>query len=200
MKSFSIHLVAEVKKIDKNDILKKYDELEMIMLEKFFDFVSNNSQVNWVHWNMSNIIFGFETLIHRHEVLSGKIAPSIPDSKKHNLSLIVQSKYGKNCVDSPKMKNLMFLNDEIPRGFLEGKDEVIAFKEQRYGDLHKSTTAKVYWFKDIYNKLKNGKVIVKNSNWKYKVNTFFDWPVTKFVTFIGTIVGAIIGIIQYSMC
>lgn len=75
---------------------------------------------------MSNINYGFEALIHRYKVLSGEDGKRIPDSKKINLSSLILSVYGKNCVEHPRMASFMKLNDGEHRDILTGEEEVKA--------------------------------------------------------------------------
>ena len=70
MHSFSIHLIAEVKNISQEEIHKHYDELEAVMLEDFYSFVQSHQDHYWLHWNMTNINFGFQALEHRYRVLT----------------------------------------------------------------------------------------------------------------------------------
>ena len=111
MHSFSIHLIAEVKGIAREDIHDHYDDLEGEMLNQFFGFVAENDNCYWLHWNMTNINYGFEALAHRYKVLKQKDAKRIPDSRKFNLSALILSVYGKNCVEHPRMASFMKLND-----------------------------------------------------------------------------------------
>lgn len=70
MHSFSIHLIAEKMKISRGEIDQNYDVLEKKMLEDFYEFVKESDEIVWLHWNMSNINYGFEALSHRYEVLT----------------------------------------------------------------------------------------------------------------------------------
>ena len=187
MHSFSIHLAAEIKNYDRDDIDKHYDELELEMLEEFYSLVKENSGAFWLHWNMSNINFGFETLAHRYKVLSKKDAPRIEDSRKFNLISIILSLYGANCVDHPRMQKLMELNDGIHRDVLTGKEEVEAFQNKEYIKLHKSTMSKVYWFKSMYYRVLEGKVVTQRSNWGHKVNHFLERPTVRLLGFIAVL-------------
>ena len=162
MHSFSIHLIAEVQSVDRESIDQSYDDLEREMLVKFYDFIRLNQDSVWLHWNMSNINYGFETIAHRYKVLTGNEAPQIPDSRRFNLSSLILGVYGSKCVDDPKMVSLMKLNGGIPRDFLTGQEEVEAFKNKEYIKLHKSTMTKAYWFQSIFEKLKKKKVNTAN--------------------------------------
>jgi hypothetical protein len=187
MHSFSIHLIAEINKIPRNDIHDHYDELEKEMLAQFFAFLSDNDGSFWLHWNMSNINYGFEALIHRYKVLSGADGKRIPDSKKFNLSSLILSKYGKNCVEHPRMPSFMKLNDGEHRDYLAGKEEVDAFADKEYVKLHKSTMSKAYWFQHMYYLLQKNKVNVHNKNWGNKVNTFLERPTVKALGFVAVL-------------
>ena len=70
-KSFSIHKIAERKKVSINQIEEYYDELEREMLAEFFSFVGDHKSYSWVHWNMRDINFGFEAIQNRYVVLGG---------------------------------------------------------------------------------------------------------------------------------
>ena len=49
MHSFSIHLVAEEEKVDRNSIETEYDRLEGEMLLRFYRFVGENPDTRWLH-------------------------------------------------------------------------------------------------------------------------------------------------------
>ena len=187
MHSFSIHLIAEVKDIERSTIHEHYNELECEMLKQFFDFVAENNNAFWLHWNMSNINYGFEALAHRYKVLSKSDPKRIPDSKRYNLSALLLSVYGKNCVEHPRMQSFMKLNDGEHRDNLSGKEEVDAFTEKEYVKLHKSTMSKVYWFQHMYFLLQQDKVNVHSRNWGHKVNYFLERPAVKVLGFIAVL-------------
>lgn len=187
MHSFSIHLIAEIKGIAREDIHDHYDDLEGEMLNQFFGFLAENDNGYWLHWNMSNINYGFEALAHRYKVLTQKDGKRIPDSRKFNLSALILSVYGKNCVEHPRMASFMKLNDGEHRDNLSGKEEVDAFAAKEYVKLHKSTMSKVYWFQHMYFLLQQNKVRVHNKNWGYKVNHFLERPTVKALGFIAVL-------------
>lgn len=187
MHSFSIHLVAEVNKVSKDSIHEHYDDLEKKMLVEFYEFVKSHHDSLWLHWNMSNINYGFETLAHRYKVLTGSDAPQLSDSKRFNLSTLIQAIYGWDCVDKPLMVNLMSLNDGRPRDLLTGLEEVEAFKNKEYVKLHKSTMCKVYWFKSMYHKLQNRKIKTAHTNIWNRVNEFMENPWVKVLGFIAVL-------------
>ncbi len=183
--SFSIHLQAEIKQIAKEEIENHYNDLEKDMLENFYKFVRDHTDYYWLHWNMRNINFGFEAIAHRYKVLTQNEPPIIDDNKRINLSSQIFKKYGYNCVDHPKMANIMKLNDELPRDFLTGEKEVEAFKNKEYFKLHKSTLSKVTMFNILLNKLLYGKIKTKRSNFPQKINDFMELPLIKILGFLG---------------
>lgn len=174
MHSFSIHLIAEIKKIPREEIHNHYDELEAIMLEDFYQAVQNHQDHYWLHWNMTNINFGFETIEHRYRVLTGKNPPKVEDSKKYNLSSLISAVYGKNYVDHPRMTKLMELNGGKNRDFLTGVEEVEAFTRKEYIKLHKSTMCKVYFFQSVFHKLHKKNLITARSNLPAKLNSLVE--------------------------
>jgi hypothetical protein len=187
MHSFSIHLIAEVKKIDRDDIHHHYNDLEAVMLDDFYKFVQEHQDHSWLHWNMSNINFGFETLEHRYRVLTDKAPPKIADANRHNLSSLVSGVYGSNYVDHPKMPNLMDLNGGKSRDFLTGAEEVQAFDRKEYIKLHKSTMSKVYFFNSVFHKLVKRKLKTARSNWKERINRGLESTPVKIIAFIAVL-------------
>ncbi len=182
--SFSIHLIAEQMKIKKSKIIERYDELEKAMLNDFNEFVKSHQDALWIHWNMNNITYGFEALNHRYKVLTTNDASEVINTKKFNLSKMILGIYGSNCVDHPRMPNLMELNGGHHRDCLSGDHEVNAFKKQEYLKLHTSTICKAKWFEIMYKELQKRKINTTRSNWKDKFNTFFEHPIVKTIRFI----------------
>lgn len=187
MHSFSIHLVAEVRKVSRDSICEHYDDIEKQMLIEFYDFVKSHQDSQWLHWNMTNINYGFEAIAHRYKVLTGSDAPQIPDSKRFNLSSLILAIYGGDCVDNPKMVNLMNVNGGRHRDLLTGPEEVEAFKNKEYIKLHKSTMCKVYWFQSMYHKLQHRKIKTARTNFWNRVNEFMEKPWAKLLGFVGVL-------------
>lgn len=187
MHSFSIHLIAEVRNVKREEIHDHYDDLEKQMLIQFYEFVKLNQDALWIHWNMSNINYGFEAIAHRYKVLSNTDAPQVPDSRRFNLSTLILATYGENCVDNPRMVNLMQLNGGRPRDQLTGTEEVEAFKNKEYIKLHKSTMCKVYWFQSMYKKLQARKIRTAHTNFLNRTNEFMEKPTVKLLGFISVL-------------
>lgn len=187
MHSFSIHLIAEIKKIARDDIHNHYDDLEAFMLEDFYKFVQEHQDHSWLHWNMTNINFGFATLEHRYRVLTDKTPPKIADANRYNLSSLVSEIYGSDFVDHPKMPNLMELNGGKSRDFLTGAEEVQAFERKEYIKLHKSTMSKVYFFNFVFHKLADRKLKIARSNLRERINLSLESTPVKVLTFITVI-------------
>lgn len=147
--SFAAHLVAEKLHIDKERITEKFVEIETKLLEDFFLFVQSHNGDLWLHWNMINIHFGFETLAHRFYVLTGRNAPSIDVDNRINVAAVLQGLYGEKYVGIPHMQKLMEINGGVRRDFVLGKDEVDLFRQGDYARLHASTASKVRFFSDV---------------------------------------------------
>jgi len=196
MHSFSIHLVAEIKKISRDEIHNHYDDIEATMLEDFYQFIQNHQDCYWLHWNMSNINYGFETIEHRYRVLTEKQPPKVEDSKKHNLSSIITEIYGKDCFDLPRLPSIMACNGGPHRDNLTGAEEAEAFKRKEYLRLHKSTMAKVYFFKSIYHKVQNRKLKTVRANLPEKVNRIVESLPAKILALVAVLYS--IGQLGYS--
>ena len=189
MHSFSIHLIAEEMHIQRENIFEEYDDIERNMLEKYFNFISNRKEDSiWIHWNMTNINYGFETLEHRFKVLTGKDPIHIDEHNKFNLSYILKRRYGSNYAKDPKMLNLMLLNNrEKDRNFLSGEEEVRAYKAKEFIKLHNSTMCKVYFFRDVYNKLRVNRLKTETNKLRYKINNISQNPIVQIVGLVGII-------------
>lgn len=191
MHSFSIHLIAEEMNISRDDIFNRYDEIENNMLEKFFNFLSlRHTDAIWIHWNMTNINFGFETIEHRYKVLSRNEPIHIAKQNKFNISNLLKKRYGSNYANDPKMLNLMELNGCLDRNFLTGEEEVRAYKAKEFVKLHNSTMCKVYFFRDVYGEMICNKLRTNTNKFRYKVNVLYQNTIVQIIGIIG-IIGSI---------
>lgn len=140
--SFSIHKIAELKKINSNSIDKHYKELEKEMLDEFFVFVNNHQSHNWIHINMRNINYGFEAINHRYRVLGGN-PTTINDNLKIDLARLFIDIYGKQYAEHPRFEYIYNLNKITMTDFLNGDEEAKAFENHNYVALHQSTLRKI---------------------------------------------------------
>jgi hypothetical protein len=194
LKSFSVHLTAEILHIDRDKIGDRYNEIEKEMLSEFFKFAKEQYEYIWLHWNMRNSNYGFEALEHRYKVLTGEDAYHISEENRHDLYRSIVNKYGRDCVDHPKMKSFMELNAGVHRDFLSGEQEVEAFENGEYIKMHKSTMCKVYWFYIIFQSFLNNKVKTKKFSWNLFLDKIFKHPIVQlmgFIAMIFTIIGGV---------
>ncbi len=147
-KSFSIHKVAELKKVPFENIEDCYDELEKEMLSEFFKFLKEHKAYTWVHWNMRDINYGFEAIEHRFSVLGGKPI-SVDDSNKVDLSRYLVDIFGLKYIEHPRLESLINLNKITKKDYLGGAAEATAFNNKEYVKLHQSTLRKVDMFQTI---------------------------------------------------
>lgn len=191
MRSFSIHLYAERRRIERDSIEKHYDELELEMLQDFMGYVSSHPEACYVHWKMNNINYGFEAIWHRYEVRSGDRLDSLDESKRFNLSAILYDAYGESSFDKPQMYKLMEVNGGRERDVLDGKQEADAFKGKEYVKMHKSTMAKVCWFRDVLDKAQRGKLKLNHSTVRHRLELFFESLTFKVFGLIGIMVSIV---------
>ena len=64
--SFATHTVAEYPEIPRDQVEVRYDDIERELLIQFYSFARDRREKYWVHWNMRNVVFGFEHLEHRY--------------------------------------------------------------------------------------------------------------------------------------
>lgn len=162
-KYFSIHKVAERKKVAFDDIDSEYDALEKKMLKKFFKFLSDHKAYDWVHWNMRNDTYGFSALEHRFEVLEGK-PKKLDDNRKFDLSNALVAVFGNEYIGHPRLIKLMEANNIPDHNFLMGSEEAKAFEKKDYFKLKRSTLRKVDALADIYHRVIHNK-IKTNATW-----------------------------------
>lgn len=164
--SFSIHKTAEQKKCPFDEICNRYDELEMDMLEEFFEFVRSHQHFNWVHWNMRDINYGFAAIEHRFRVLGGEPI-TIAEDRKFDLSRALVNFYGVGYTGHPRLQTLIEKNRITDRDFLTGADEAAAFIEKEFVKLHQSTLRKVDIIANIIERTAD-RTLKTNATWAEK--------------------------------
>lgn len=123
---------------------------------------------------MRNLTFGFEHLEHRHRVLGGDETPIIPVERRLNLNDLLAARYGKDYAANPKMKSLMELNGGLPRHFLNGEEEVQAFKNNEFLRMHNSTLGKVGFFHSVIRKFLYGKLRTASRGFGVALDRLFE--------------------------
>ncbi len=186
--SFSTHSIAEELHISREFVRDRFDEVEFQLLTRFFEFVRDRRDKNWVHWNMRNLTYGFEHLEHRFSALGGKNAPVIPVERRVNLNDILSDRYGANYANHPKMLSLMELNGGMHRDFLTGAQEVEAFQANEFIKMHKSTLFKLGFFYNVIRNMLSGHLKTKSRGFGVMLDKIFDGRFSKFVAFITGII------------
>jgi hypothetical protein len=186
--SFAINFTAEQLHIAKADIDSRLDEIETRMLENFYSTVREKVGHLWLHWNMINIQYGFETLAHRYYVLTGKNAPQIDIDNRINIAEILNGLYGHSYVKDPHMENLMLLNwGALKRDFVPGKEEIQLFKQKEYARLHASTVSKVRLFSDITERILDRKLKTEQATLYVRMERWLDHPYAKVVALLAAL-------------
>ena len=168
VKSFSIHLSAEILKIAAHDIEQRYDDCEADMLKTFFKFVEQSQSYKWLHWSMRNSNYGFYAIEHRFRVLVDSSTPTVIENKmKIDISELLKQCYGNNYIGHRRIEKLLKKNNYELEDFLTGEEEVTAFDEKQYIKLHKSTLRKVRLFHQFLVAANNGSLKI-DAKW-YKI-------------------------------
>lgn len=153
-KCFSVQKIAEEKHIDVYN-MEQYEEIERILLESFFNYLEENKDKTWIHWNMSSDKYGFSALEHRARVLG--VTPFVlPDEKKLDLKILFNDYYGEGYIPDRQMEELIRKNNLHEQDLLTGAEEAEVFEKGNFLQMEMSTLRKV----DIFEKF----VSMANSN------------------------------------
>ena len=199
-KSFSIHMLAELEDVSSGDIASRYNDLEKKMLEAFYEYVDKRKDVDWVHWNMRDINYGFVALEHRLSVLGGK-PKEIEEQGKFDLSRALVTLYGESYAQHHRMPSLMALNDMTTIDFLSGPQEVEAFREGKYVTLHRSTLRKVHTFCHFLDGA-IGRTLKTEARWRDKYDLHVvgsavkDHWITTTVTLVAAVIAILFGVLD----
>lgn len=122
------------------DYLGEYSlkESEKLLLKKFADFINENTDKYFVHWNMDSLSFGFNTISARCRELGIEIN-NIPNENKIDLSKIVEKLANKKL----SLKQALMFNNILFDDFLNGKDELEAYNKGNYNAVLESVHDKV---------------------------------------------------------
>ena len=143
--SFSIHKVAEIRRVSLSAISEHYDCLERELLRNFYGHLRNFQQMQYLHWNMRDSNYGFQAVEHRFLVLGGSNDElyTVDDKNKIDLARLLIDIYGLSYIGHPRLENLLEKNDISRLDFLSGAQEAGAFENKEFVALHRSTLRKV---------------------------------------------------------
>ena len=187
--SFTVHAIAEEMNIEKTKIFDRYNEIELKIIEKFYEFVRDRRANKWIHWNMRNITFGFEHIEHRYRVLCSREPPVLPVEQRVNLNDALIERYGYKYAPDPRMKNLMSLNGSVPVGFLDGREEAAAFKRGDFIRMHNSTLSKVGFFNFVIKSVLHGKLNTSGKTAGAWLDRALESRTSKVVTLASGVIG-----------
>ncbi|QEY57882.1 hypothetical protein FXF61_01210 [Pseudomonas sp. C27(2019)] len=192
--SFSTHSIAEELRIPRDQVLIKFDEVELELLKQFYAFIRDRRDKYWVHWNMRNLTYGFEHLEHRYRALGGTDACVIGVERRLNLNDLIADRYGSDYAKHPKMLSLMELNGGKHRDFLSGQEEVTAFENKEFLRMHTSTLSKIGFFSSVMRKLVSGKLKTASKGIGIALDRLFESRAAKAIGFFGTVAGLLIAL------
>lgn len=79
-------------------------ETEAQMLEAYFQFLENNREKLYVHWNMNDTVYGFESIRNRYKQLTGNIGIALPGEQLFDLDDMVEKNMAN---DLPLIRNCL---------------------------------------------------------------------------------------------
>ena len=147
--SFSISIMAEIRRLPHEQIVNYYDELERTMLKEFYEYVQRHLSYKWIHWAMRDANYGFSAIEHRCRIL-GEEVHRISEQNLFDLHVLLKDKYSRSYMDNPRLVKLIDKNGFSKRDFLSGKEEAEAFENQDYWKMHRSTLRKVHNIANIF--------------------------------------------------
>lgn len=196
--SFSIHQVAERRRVPPGQIAEDYDVLERQMLDEFFQHISGYRTVTFLHWNMRDINYGFAAIEHRYRVLGGD-PYVVDDGYKIDLARLFIDIYGVGYTGHPRLETLLQQNHIAALDMLNGAGEAEAFDAGRYVDLHRSTLRKVDVIANLASRAHDRALKTKTTWWQMRGGSFqayFQWMAANYlVLFIIAIAGLAISAI-----
>lgn len=172
--TFAMHAIAEEMGIPKDEVEARYDEIERAILVRFYAFARDRREKHWIHWNMRNVVFGFEHLEHRYRVLTREEPPAIPVELRRNLNDILKDRYGSGFAPDPRMLQLMLLNGQRDPRFLTGGEEAEAFRAKEFIRMHSSTISKVEFFKYVIELAQQGRLKTAGKGIVVKLDRLLD--------------------------
>jgi hypothetical protein len=175
-------------------VVERYNEIEGELLKRFYAFARDRRERNWIHWNMRNIVYGFEHLEHRYRTITGEEPPSIPVEVRVNLNDALKVRYGSDYAADPRMKTLMLLNGLLPQGFLTGEEEAEAFKNREFVRLNSSTICKVNFFHHVIENALRGKLRTAGKTLANRIDRVLESRTARIWALSGTTLGLSLGI------
>lgn len=154
---FSIKNSAQILNLNlENATEEEMDRIELNLLGKYFQFLSDHSDCQFIHWRMNNDCYGFKSLERRFESLGGKKDNifGINESNTINLSLLLKQKYGINYTktinnNKGSMYTLFELNNIQREEILSGISEAELISNGKYDKVYFSLIAKLYGLYEI---------------------------------------------------
>lgn len=199
---FAVQFEADKANIPLEEIEDSYRDLEFRMLKSYNDFVKRHNQYIWLHWDMKNIHYGFETIKHRFEKLFSGLREryeEIPMNNKFNLRTLIEDMYGENfAVGADKLASLMKTNNSgiISNSYLSLESENSEFERKNYLSVLNSLDCKVDFIRKASLLLNEKKLKVVNKNYYAIYVDTINHPTFTLIGWIVGIVGFIIGIIK----
>ena len=203
--SFSIHKIAELKRVPFNKIEDEYDCLEKEMLQQFYNHLKKFQQAQYLHWNMRDANYGFQAIEHRFRVLGGTDTEFhlVDDKSKTDLARLIIDIYGTAYIGHPRLEKLIERNKISPLDFMPGEKEAEAFDKKDFVALHQSTLRKVDIIANIAVRAKDRSLKTNVTWWKMhggRVASACNWVAEHPMWVIGTGLATIIGVVIAVAC
>lgn len=136
---------------------------EHYVLDSFFDFIQDQKDAHFVHWNMNRSDYGFKALANRYLFLLDKAAPAeVFAGRQHDLDDLIGLTHGRDFAEHPKLHNLGQLNGFSFRAWLAGNEEAKLFDEGKHGDIKRSCEEKARLLAFLAERFLHGQLITRH--------------------------------------
>ena len=197
--SFSIHLEAEIKGLDKDNIEEQYDDLEKNMLAKYYGFLIKHKNTYFIHWNMRDGNYGFQAIDQRYSML-GESPMVVEESRRIDLAQLLANLYGPDYIEHPRMEKLIDHNKITKKDFLSGKKEAEEFDNKNYLSLHRSTLRKVDAIGEVLKLFLVNKLKTRTNKSQQLIESIYEHVIFRFISMvcvIGSFMAIIYGLIVF---
>ncbi len=126
-------------------------DAEKMLLYDFKSFIELRPDISFIHWNMNGDGFGFKAIWARAKELEIKL-PEIKDENLFDLSSYIAYISEKRL----SIKQILWFNSLLDRGYLDGKDEALYFSQNKFREISASVSLKVVGLYYVVEELKKG--------------------------------------------
>jgi hypothetical protein len=140
--TYSLPIEAERLNLKFEEIPDNLELLEKNLLKSFFAFTNDHPESIYIHWNMSDSVYGFPAIYHRYQVLFGTMPQKIANESQLDLAALMKAQFGLDYIAYPRLQNLLEYNKFSSPSLLSGEEEAALLSRGEYVTVSRSNIAK----------------------------------------------------------